>query len=253
MDNDLSFLARARGEQPERQASPAPRVLRGDAPLSKGLPLKIGVFDSGVGGLSVANAIRKALPEHEVLLREDKANLPYGTKTPEELFKLVLPILEQMVEEACDVIVVACNTVTTSIIAELRAALPVRLIGMEPMVKPAANLTKSKVIAVFATPTTLKSGRYRYLKNEYAQDIQVVEPDCSTWSSMIEQNQLDQEQIRSNTQLALSAGADVIVLGCTHYHWIEELIKGFAAGRAEVLQPEQPVIEQLKRVLEQNQ
>lgn len=214
--------------------------------------MKIGVFDSGVGGLSVANAIQKALPEHEIILREDKENLPYGTKTSEQLYQLVLPILEEMASQGCEVIVVACNTVTTSIISELRVAVSVPLIGMEPMVKPAAENTKSKVIAVFATPTTLASKRYNFLKQEYAVGIEVVEPDCSTWSSMIESNQVDEEKIRQNTELALEAGADQIVLGCTHYHWIEELIKQFAAERAEVLQPEQPVIEQLKRVIKEN-
>lgn len=213
-------------------------------------PLKIGVFDSGVGGLSVANTIRKALPDNEVILREDKENLPYGTKTPEQLYNLVLPILEDMEAVGCDVIVVACNTVTTSIISELRVAMEVPLIGMEPMVKPAAERTKSKTIAVFATPTTLGSKRYAWLKQEFAQGVTVVEPDCSSWSSMVENNQVDKEQVKANTEAALAAGADEIVLGCTHYHWIEELIKEYAAGRAEVLQPEQPVIAQLKRVME---
>lgn len=215
--------------------------------------MKIGVFDSGVGGLSVANAIKNALPEHEVILREDKENLPYGTKTPEQLLELVTPILNEMVQEGCEIIVVACNTVTTSIIAELRVRVAVPLIGMEPMVKPAAEASKSKVIAVFATPTTLASKRYQWLKQEYAQGVKVVEPDCSTWSAMIERNKVEEEQIKINTEAALAAGADQIVLGCTHYHWIEELIKKFADSKANVLQPELPVIEQLKKEIERLQ
>ena len=215
--------------------------------------MKIGVFDSGVGGLSVANAIQKALPEHDILLREDKENLPYGTKTPEQLFVLVNPILEEMVNGGCEVIVVACNTVTTNIIDKLREVIRVPLVGMEPMVKPAAELTKTGKIAIFATPATLKSDRYAWLKEEYASGIEVVEPDCSTWSSMIEHNQLDEDQIKRNVELALDADADIIVLGCTHYHWIEELIKNFASDRAQVLQPEEPVIVQLKKVLERLQ
>lgn len=212
--------------------------------------MKIGVFDSGVGGLSVANAIQKAIPEAEVLLREDKKNLPYGTKSPEQLLRLVEPILREMQTEGCKIIVVACNTVTTTIIEDLRKLITVPLIGMEPMVKPAAEQTSTGVIAVFATPTTLKSSRYNYLKDTYAQGKKVFEPDCSTWSSMVENNQVDKEQIRSNVQASLDADADVIVLGCTHYHWIEDLIREYAGGRAKILQPEQPVIEQLKRVLE---
>src|SRR5690606_39192842 len=119
----------------------------------------IGVFDSGVGGLSVANAIKKAFPEYEVLLREDSENLPYGTKTPDELYGLVLPILQNMIQEGCIVIVIACNTVTTTLISRLRQELSIPLVGMEPMVKPAAEQTKTGVIAVCATLATLKSER----------------------------------------------------------------------------------------------
>jgi glutamate racemase len=211
--------------------------------------VKIGVFDSGVGGLSVAHAIQKALPEHEFLLREDKENLPYGTKSPEQLLSLVRPILEEMVHGGCNIIVIACNTVTTTIINQLRELITVPLIGMEPMVKPAAETTKTGVIAVFATPATLKSDRYRWLKNTYASGVKVIEPDCSRWAKMIEDDQIDINEIKTNTEYALQAGADVLVLGCTHYHWIEELIRGLANNRASVIQPEQPAINQLKKEL----
>ncbi len=209
----------------------------------------IGVFDSGVGGLSVANAIQKELPGHQILLREDKENLPYGTKTPEQLLGLVTPILEQMVADGCEVIVVACNTVTTNSIEDLRKVVSVPLVGMEPMVKPASEQTKTGVIAVFATPATLRSTRYGALKANYCDNIAVIEPDCSRWAQMVENNEIDRENIADNVAIALQGGADVIVLGCTHYHWIEALIKHIVAGRAEVIQPEGPVIEQLKRVL----
>jgi len=209
----------------------------------------IGVFDSGVGGLSVANAIQKALPNAKIILREDKENLPYGTKTPEQLLKLVRPILESMVQEGCEIIVVACNTVTTTIIKQLREVISVPLIGMEPMVKPAAALTKTGKIAVFATPTTLASKRYAELKHMYAPNLEVIEPDCSDWTKMIENNHVDEQRIKANVSMALNSGADVIVLGCTHYHWIEDVIKALAGKRATVLQPEQPVITQLKKVL----
>ena len=211
--------------------------------------MKIGVFDSGVGGLSVANAVKKALPEHEVLLREDKANLPYGNKSKQELIALVTPILTEMVNSGCGVILIACNTVTTNIISELRESISVPLIGMEPMVKPAARATKSGTIAVFATPATLASERYKWLKDEYAKEINVLEPDCSRWAKLIEEKNPDREEIRRTAEESIASGADVLVLGCTHYHWIEEMIKEIAAGQAQVIQPEGPVIEQLKRVL----
>ncbi len=212
---------------------------------------KIGVFDSGIGGKSVANAIEKALPEAEVIFVNDSKHLPYGSKTPVQLQGFVLPILEDLVEQACKVIVIACNTVTTTLIEDLRAALPVPLVAVEPMVKPAATMTKSGTIAVCATPTTLASNRYAWLKETYAKDIKVIEPDCSDWTRMIEDNAVDEQKISERIENAISEGADVIVLGCTHYHWIEELINKLAAGRAAVIQPEPAIVEQLKRVLQQ--
>ncbi|HXR49910.1 MAG TPA: glutamate racemase [Verrucomicrobiae bacterium] len=211
--------------------------------------MKIGVFDSGVGGLSVANAIRKALPEHEVILREDKEHVPYGIRPPQEILGLVVPIFQELVDAGCQVIVVACNTVSTTLIEELRARFAVPLIGIEPMVKPAAQLTKSGVIAVCATPTTLLSPRYEWLKTTYAQDVVVLEPDCSDWAYMIEQKQIDKQKIADRINEVLNQKADVIVLGCTHYHWIEEEIASLVAGQARVLQPEQAVIKRLWREL----
>lgn len=211
--------------------------------------MKIGVFDSGVGGLSVANAIQAAFPEHEIVLREDKEHVPYGSRTPEELLGLVTPILLSMAQEGCDVIVVACNTVSTTIIQQLREGIPVPLVAMEPMVKPAAGLTKTGVIAVCATPTTLRSERYNWLKQEYGNGVQVIEPDCSDWSYMIEHKQVDREKIALRIEDVLAQSADVIVLGCTHYHWIEHEIEQIAAGRAVVLQPEAAIVSRLHTVL----
>lgn len=208
----------------------------------------IGVFDSGVGGLSVAKAIEKASPTDRIIYVDDKENIPYGNKSPQELIKLVEPILTEL-SKKCDVIVVACNTVSTTIINELRKLIRIPLIAMEPMVKPAAEQTKKGVITICATPTTLASERYKWLKDTYAKGVKVVEPDCSDWTKMIENNEIDRTHIESLIKDSLDKGADVIVLGCTHYHWIEDLIKEIADGRAKVLQPEQPVIAQLKRVL----
>jgi glutamate racemase len=213
--------------------------------------VKIGVFDSGVGGLSVAKAIRHALPEYEVIYRDDSEHVPYGTRGIEEIYNFTKPILKGMVEEGCNVIVIACNTVTTNLIGRLRREIDVPLIGMEPMVKPAAGATKTGVIAICATPRTLASNRYKYLKEEYAKGIKVLEPDCSDWAFMIEVDIPDREKIAKIVKDICDKGADQIVLGCTHYHWIEDEIKKLAKGKASVLQPEGPVIEELKRVLEQ--
>lgn len=211
--------------------------------------MKIGVFDSGVGGLSVANAIRAALPEAEILLREDREHVPYGLRTTEEIRSFVVPIFQELADAGCQVIVVACNTVTTTLITDLRTNFSVPLIGIEPMVKPAASLTKSGVIAVCATPATLASPRYAWLKTEYAAGLTVLEPDCSDWALMIEDKQINHQKLVDRIAEVLTAGADVIVLACTHYHWIEQEIIALVAGRAEVLQPEAAIIAQLKRVL----
>lgn len=213
--------------------------------------MKVGVFDSGVGGKSVANAISKALPDTEVVFRDDRQHLPYGTRQPLELLGFVEPIFQSMIDEGCQVIVVACNTVTTNLIKQLRSRFDVPLVAVEPMVKPAANLTKSGVIAVCATPTTLTSDRYSWLKKEYASEIKVLEPNCADWALMIEDGEVDHDKIEARINQVLDSGADIVVLACTHYHWIEDEIKALAQGRALVLQPEEAIIKQLTRVIEQ--
>jgi glutamate racemase len=120
---------------------------------------KIGVFDSGVGGLSVVEAIKRELPSHEVVFKNDAEHVPYGSRNIDEIYNLCKPIISSLVDEGCAVIVIACNTVTTNLIARLRQDFKVPLVGMEPMVKPAAEKTKSGVIAVCATPRTLASER----------------------------------------------------------------------------------------------
>lgn len=211
--------------------------------------VKVGVFDSGIGGLSVAKAIEKTLPNAEVIFRSDREHMPYGDKPPAEVFGYVLPILQELADLGCEAIVIACNTVTTIHIDELRKRIDVPLVGVEPMVKTAAQRTKSGVIGVCATPATLGSKRYAWLKEKYAQNMMVVEPDCSKWAYMIEHSQVDEAKVASQVEDMCARGADVIVLGCTHYHWIETLVRRLAAGRAEVIQPESVVVARLERLL----
>lgn len=213
--------------------------------------MKIGVFDSGVGAQHVIKSIERELPELEIIYKDDKAHVPYGSRLISEIHGFIRPIFQEFINEGCRVIVVACNTVTTNLIAELRREFPVPMVGMEPAVKPAAERTKTSVIAVCATPRTLSSARYAWLKKEYAAGVEILEPDCSDWALMIESNRLNREKVAEIIRDCTNKNADQIVLGCTHYHWIEELIKEAAAGRAEVIQPEKPVIDQLKKVLQQ--
>jgi glutamate racemase len=208
----------------------------------------IGVFDSGIGGLSIAQAIEKALPECNIEYRADTKNVPYGTKTADQIYSFIKPIFDELAG-ICDVIVIACNTVTTTLIDTLRAEYSVPIIGIEPMVKPASQLTGSKIIAVCATPTTLASKRYKDLKAEFAKNVTVIEPDCSDWAELIEQSEITETKLREDIEPALAAGADVIVLGCTHYHWIEQEINEIVGKKAMVLQPEKAIITRLRILL----
>lgn len=209
----------------------------------------IGVFDSGVGGKSVATAVQRAIPDAQVIFRHDSDNMPYGDKTPAQLLEFIMPVLQTLVDEGCDVIVIACNSATTALITELRARVSIPLIGVEPMVKPAVVATKTGIIAVCATPMTLKSPRYTWLKATYASGVTVLEPACNDWAYMIEHDQINEVHIRTQITDLCTQGADVIVLGCTHYHWIEETIQKMTEGRATVIQPEQAIIAQLQRIL----
>lgn len=210
----------------------------------------IGVFDSGIGGLSVARAIERSFPDKAVTFLSDSEHLPYGTKTIAELKELVRPKIQQLADEGIDIIVIACNTITTNIIGWLRAEFPdITFVGIEPMVKPAAAISESRIIAVCATPMTLKSDRYRWLKETFASGVQVLEPDCSRWATMIQDNQVDREDVENKINQVCEAGADVIVLGCTHFHWIERLVKKVSRGRAIVLQPEPAIVARLRQLL----
>jgi glutamate racemase len=210
---------------------------------------KIGVFDSGIGGLSVANAIEKAFPKDTVLFVNDTKNVPYGSKTYDQLKHLVIPILAKLEQDGCDVIVVACNTISCTVLKEIKPLFHIPLIGVVPMIKPAAALTQSKKIAVCATPATLGSTRYAELVAEYGQEIEIYEPDCSQWALMIEHDEVDRAEVARSINDVCEQGVDVIVLGCTHYHWIENIIEQESAGRAHVLQPEPAIIAEVRRVL----
>jgi glutamate racemase len=211
--------------------------------------IKIGVFDSGVGGLSVVKAIHKELPDLEIVYKDDKIHVPYGNREVDEIHRFVKPIFQSFIDEGCQVIVVACNTVTTNLIEKLRQEFSIPMTGMEPMVGPAAKATKTETIAVCATSRTLQSGRYKWLKQKYANGITVLEPDCDNWAKMIENNTLNRERVAKTIEGVCDAGADQIVLGCTHFHWIEQSIKDMTKGKAEVIQPEEAAITQLRRVL----
>lgn len=212
--------------------------------------MRIGVFDSGIGGAIVAGELQKAFPDAEMLVENDHENVPYGTKTAEEITKLTDTAIQPLLRAACDVIVIACNTATAVAIDALRARYPSeRFIGLEPMVKPAPSLSTSGVIAIFATPATLLSERYMNAKRLYANIVRVVEPDCSDWASLIESNEISRAHIETVVNQCIRENADVVILGCTHYHWIKEDIVTMLDGKARVLEPTDAIVRRVKELL----
>lgn len=210
--------------------------------------MNIGVFDSGIGGEAVAASLRQQFPDATITTVNDRANLPYGDKPPEVIRRLTNTAIQPLLGN--DVIVIACNSATAAAIDWLRDTYRDQpFIGLEPMVKPAAAQSKSKVIAVCATPATLASGRYHHLKQTYAANITVLEPDCRTWARMIEDNAMNEQLLESQINALLDQHADVIVLGCTHYHWIKDDIVRLANNRAAVIDPSDAIASRVRELL----
>lgn len=212
--------------------------------------MKLGVFDSGIGGEAVAEALRETFPDATVLVVNDRANVPYGDKPPEAVFCLTEAAIQPLLADKCDVIILACNTATALAIDALREKYPAqKFIGIEPMVKTAAALTKSKTVAICATKATLASERYAKLVRDYGAALHIIEPDCGEWAYLIENNLMNRSHIERTINAVCEQGADVIVLGCTHYHWIKELIADLAAGRAKVIEPSEAIGRRVKTLL----
>jgi len=204
--------------------------------------MKLGVFDSGIGGEAVAAALALTFPQATIVTVNDRAHLPYGDKTPDQVRQFTEAAIQPLLAASCDVIILACNTATALAIEYLRAAYPKqKFIGIEPMIKTAAELTKGKTVAVCATPATLASPRYEMLVQKYGSRLTILEPDCNEWAYWIENNQVNREHIAEIINNVCEKGADVIVLGCTHYHWIKELISELTMGRAVVIEPSEAI------------
>lgn len=213
--------------------------------------MKIGVFDSGIGGKAVAEELQRLIPDAEVLYVSDSAHVPYGGRPQQEIIELTEAAIQPLLDAACDAIVIACNTATTNAIGALRQAHPAQhFVGLEPMVKPAAALTKTKTIAVLATPATLASERYAQLKNDWAADITVIEPDCASWASNIEHDAIEKIPLETTMSALKDNDVDVIVLGCTHYHWLKDRIEQLAGPTVTVLEPSNAIKERIHSLLD---
>lgn len=185
--------------------------------------MKIGIFDTGTGGELVAKRLKKLLPQHSYITAIDREHAPYGNRSPEEIIMLTNAAIQPLL--SCDIIVLACNTATTIAIQPLRQHYPsVRFVGFEPMVKPAAALTKSRHITLLATNATKQSQRLRALIDQYASDVHIDTPDTSTWAYMIDQG-LTSDIVLNEVATSVAHGSDIIILGCTHYLALEERLR----------------------------
>lgn len=179
--------------------------------------MKIGIFDSGRGGEFIAQGLRSILPQHDYMVVNDSENVPYGSRTSKVVATLTRTAIQPLLAANCPVIVIACNTATMAAIETLRAAYPdTQFIGIEPMIKPAAAVSRSKHITVLATPLTLQSDRYRRLVARYAATIVIDEPNAAGWAAAIEHDTSAAISFDDVAQ-SIKNGSDTIVLACTHY------------------------------------
>ena len=219
----------------------------------------IGIMDSGVGGLSVFREIRKQLPGEHFIYFSDNAHCPYGEKTPEYIRKRLDEITTLFLSRGVDVMVLACNTATAAAVEYLRQKYDIPFIGMEPAVKPAALGTRTRVIGVLATAGTLKGSKYLNTKGRFEDQVTIVEQVGKGFVELVEKGMLNGPEaeavVTDSLKPLLDAGADRIVLGCTHYPFLLETLRTVATdmGHPEVqfIDPAPAVATRLIQIMEQ--
>ena len=215
----------------------------------------IGIFDSGSGGLSVLREIIRILPQERYIYFADNAYCPYGEKTPAFIRKRGRWITDYLLDKGADIITVACNTATAAAISTLRKEYSIKFIGMEPAVKPAALSSETGVVGVLATAGTLKGSKYLTTKGLYEDNVKIAEHVGKGFVELVERGVLDgpeaEQTVRESLQPLLDAGADRIVLGCTHYPFLMDVITRFAGPSVQVIDPAPAVARQLLKVMTQ--
>ena len=214
----------------------------------------IGVFDSGVGGLSVFRRIRTDLPHEALLYVADSGHAPYGNKPAEFIARRAFAITEFLLEQSAKAVVVACNTATAAAIAHLRAHFGVPIIGIEPALKPAVAETRSGVIGILATSNTVRSDKFANLLDQHGHRARVMVQPCPGLADCVEHGELSGPHLRAllerYLQPLLAQGADTLVLGCTHYPFLIPLIQRLAGPEVVIIDPSPAVARQLRRRLE---
>ena len=217
---------------------------------------KIGIMDSGVGGLSVLREMLRRLPGEDYIYYADNAWCPYGDKSPEFIIERCRSITELMLSRGADAMVLACNTATAAAIASLRAEYDIPFVGMEPAIKPAVQSTRSGVVGVLATAGTLKGSKYLGTRDRYSGNVKVVEHVGRGFVELVESGTLSgeraEEVVRASLQPLLDQGADTIVLGCTHYPFLLDTLRSIAGPGVEFIDPAPAVARHLEEVLDKN-
>ena len=215
----------------------------------------VGVFDSGVGGLSVLRAMRQLMPEEPVIYFADQVHVPYGPRSLEQVRDFSEAITRFLLDQGARLIVVACNTASAAALHYLREKFSdISFVGMEPAVKPAAEHTQSGLVGVLATPTTFQSALYASVLERFANGVQVLQDTCPGLVGQIEGGNLDGEETHAILENALrpmlDRGIDTVVLGCTHYPFVIPLIEQIVGEKVRVIDPAPAVAKQAKRLLE---
>jgi glutamate racemase len=217
----------------------------------------IGVFDSGVGGLSVLRAMRQLMPEEPAIYFGDQGHVPYGPRSLQQVRDFSEAITRFLLKHDAKLIVVACNTASAAALHYLRNRFPaVLFVGMEPAVKPAAEHTQSGLVGVLATPATFQGALYASVLERFANGVQILQHTCPGLVGQIERGDLDGKETRAILENALrpmlDRGIDTVVLGCTHYPFVIPLIEQIAGDKVRVIDPAPAVAKQAQRLLVAN-
>jgi len=214
----------------------------------------IGVFDSGVGGLSIMRELAQQLPHEDIVYFADTANCPYGPRSPKQIRGLTQAIISFLLTPGCKIIVVACNTASAAALHHLRERFDIPIVGMEPAVKPAAQETETQVVGVIATQTTFHGELFASLVQRFASHATVLEGVCPGLVEQVEAGKLDDPQteaiLRHCLEPMLEKGIDALTLGCTHYPFLIPTIKKIVDPKVKIIDPSPAVARQTKRVLE---
>ena len=214
----------------------------------------IGVYDSGQGGKSVLQELVKLLPEEDFAYYADTRYCPYGPRPASEVIERACAVADFLIEKGCELIVVACNTATAAAIDHLRSHYSIPFIGMEPAVKPAVLQSKTGVVGVLATKGTFKGSLYLHTLAKFKEDVKVIQQVGEGLVETVEKGVLDGPEVEALIHKCidpmLEAGADHIVLGCTHYPFLQPVIERIAGDKVTIINPAPAVARQTKKILE---